>query len=106
MQFAELRIRNLQAFDELKAFNDTGKFLFKHPLIIHFSLQQNLKKLLKTNHSQFLKEHALALDNIKRYQSYLNNKKATEKQKEGYKENLEKHQQKAQLMEMILGDNI
>ena len=30
---AELRILNLQAFDELKAYNDTGKFLYKHPLL-------------------------------------------------------------------------
>ena len=32
-EMAELRIRNLQAFDELQSFNDTGKFLCKHPLL-------------------------------------------------------------------------
>ena len=35
IDMAELRIRNLLAFEELQSFNDTGKFRYKHPFIAH-----------------------------------------------------------------------
>ena len=46
---AELRIRNLQAFAELQSFNDTGKFLCKHPLLFGRSEIAELMKLLKAD---------------------------------------------------------
>ena len=68
---AELRIRNLQAFDELKAYNDTGKFLYKHPLLKGKSEFDELVKLFKKDPAEFLHKHKNVLDNIKRYKSYI-----------------------------------
>ena len=70
MDMVELRIRNLQAFDELQSFNDTGKFLYIHPLITHQSERAQLTKLLKTDPHEFLRLHKNVADNIRRYESY------------------------------------
>jgi hypothetical protein len=68
---AELRIRNLLAFDELQSLNDTGKFRYKHPLIVHQSERARLEDLLRKNPQEFLRQHKNVLDNIRRYESYL-----------------------------------
>ena len=46
IDMAELRIRNLLAFEELQSFNDTGKFRYKHPFIAHQSERAQLEDLL------------------------------------------------------------
>ena len=71
MDMVELRIRNLQAFDELQSFNDTGKFLYIHPLIAHQSERAQLEKLLQTDPQEFLRLHKNVTDNIRRYECYL-----------------------------------
>jgi hypothetical protein len=68
---AELRIRNLLAFEELRSLNDTGKFRYKHPLIVHQSERARLEDLLRKNPQEFLRLHKNVLDNIRRYESYL-----------------------------------
>ena len=78
---AELRIRNLQAFAELKALNDNGDFLYKHPLIIHHSLRAQLQEKLKQDPEGFMDDYANCRDNVKRYNSYLNSSKRSEDQK-------------------------
>ena len=98
---AELRIRNLQAFAELQAFNDTGKFLCKHPILFGRSEIAQLMKLLKADPAEFLSRHKNVLDNIKRYKSYLkrsdrkNNRNADRK-------NLERHMERERLFKMVL----
>ena len=71
---AELRVRNLQAFDELQSLNDTGKFLFKHPLLSGKSEFAQLLKLFRNNPAEFMHRHKLVLDNIRRYLSFLERK--------------------------------
>ena len=63
MEMAELRVRNLQAFDELQSLNDTGKFLFRHPLLSGRSELSQLAGLLAQNPSEFLRQHRNVLDN-------------------------------------------
>ena len=88
MDMVELRIRNLQAFDELQSFNDTGKFLYIHPLIAHQSERAQLEKLLVT-------------DNIRRYECYL--KRADRQNKRTQvKENLRRHRERESLFKAIL----
>lgn len=70
-QMAETRIRNLQAFAELQSFNDTGKFLNRHPLLTRSSNYQTLKHLLKTNPAEFLQSYRREEDSVKRYRKYL-----------------------------------
>lgn len=102
-RMAELRIRNLQAFSELQAFNDSGKWLYKHPLIIHMSERFQLEDLRRRNPEQFLKEYANCSHNVKRYRSYLKNKKRIDNRKQD-KENLAKHAERKTLFENILSD--
>lgn len=102
-RMAELRIRNLQAFSELQAFNDSGKWRYKHPLIIHMSERFQLEDLRRRNPEQFLKEYANCSHNVKRYRSYLKNKKRIDNRKQD-KENLAKHSERKTLFENILSD--
>lgn len=98
---AELRIRNLQAFAELQSFNDTGKFLCKHPILFGRSEIAELIKLLKADPAEFLRRHKNVLDNIKRYRSYLKRGDRKEcRQKD--KQNLKRHQERERLFKMVL----
>ena len=98
---AELRIRNLQVFAELQSFNDTGKFLCKHPLLFGRSEIAELMKLLKADPAEFLRQHKNVLDNIKRYKSFVKRKDRKEK-READKRNLERYQEKERLFRMVL----
>ena len=98
---AELRIRNLQAFAELQSFNDTGKFLCKHPLLFGRSELSELQYLLKTDPAEFLRKHKNVLDNIRRYKSYL--KRDDRKSlRQSDKEHLARHQERERLFRMVI----
>ena len=98
---AELRIRNLQAFAELQSFNDTGKFLCKHPLLFGRSEIAELMKLLKTDPAEFLRQHKNVLDNIKRYRSYIKRTDRKNRRADDLK-NLERHREREKLFKMVL----
>ena len=98
---AELRIRNLQAFAELQAFNNTSKFLCKHPILFGRSEIAQLMKLLKADPAEFLRRHKNVLDNIKRYKSYL--KRSDRKDnRNADRKNLERHMERERLFKMVL----
>jgi hypothetical protein len=101
---AELRIRNLQAFAELQSFNDTGKFICKHPLLFGRSEIAQLIKLLKADPAEFLRQHKNVLDNIKRYRAYLKRTERKNRRKQD-KQNLEKHLERERLFKMVLEQN-
>lgn len=103
-RLAELRIRNLQAFSELQEYNDSGKWRYKHPLIIHMSERFQLEELRRRNPEQFLKEYANCSHNVKRYKSYIKNDKRSDRRKQD-KENLSKHTERQTIFENILSDN-
>lgn len=98
---AELRIRNLQAFEELKAYNDTGKFLYKHPLLKGKSEFDELVKLFKKDPAEFLHKHKNVLDNIKRYKSYIKRDDRKEKRASD-RENLQRHQERERMFKMVM----
>ena len=98
---AELRIRNLQAFAELQSFNDTGKFLCKHPLLFGRSEIAELMKLLKADPAEFLRQHKNVLDNIKRYRSYIKRIDRKNRRADDLK-NLERHREREKLFKMVL----
>ena len=94
---AEMRIRNNQAFAELQSFNDTGRFLNKHPLLAERSEAARLLKLFRHDPAEFLRLH-------KRYKSYL--KRADRKDRRtADKANLERHKDRERLFEMIMEQN-
>ena len=98
---AELRIRNNQAFAELQSFNDTGKFLCKHPILFGRSEIAQLIKLLRQDPAEFLRQHKNVLDNIKRYRSYLKRSDRKDKRTADRK-NLKRHQERERLFKMVL----
>ena len=101
---AELRIRNLQAFAELQSFNDTGKFICKHPLLFGRSEIAQLIKLLKADPAEFLRQHKNVLDNIKPYRAYLKRTERKNRRKQD-KQNLETHHERERLFKMVLEQN-
>ena len=98
---AELRIRNNQAFAELQSFNNTGKFICKHPILFGRSEIAKLIKLLKADPAEFLRQHKNVLDNIKRYRSYLKRNDRKERRQQD-KQNLGRHQEQERLFRMVL----
>lgn len=101
---AELRNRNIMCFRELEYFNKTGKWLNRHPLLEHFSLHAQMKKLLQQNPSEFLNEYSKVSYNVNRYRSYLNNEKRSEEQHEKDSLNLKKHREREKLMKEVLDE--
>ncbi len=103
-EMAELRIRNLQAFAELQSFNDTGKFLCKHPLLTGRSEAAKLATLLRRDPAEFLRQHKNVLDNIRRYRSYVKRKDRRDKRAQD-RTNLERHQERERLFRLVLEQN-
>ena len=100
-EMAELRIRNLQAFAELRSFNDNGTFLCEHPLLEGRSEIAELRSLLRRDPSEFLRQHRTALDNIKRYKGYL--KRSDRKDhRQRDRERLSRHEKREQLFRLVL----
>ncbi|MBQ6176012.1 MAG: hypothetical protein IJK29_02310 [Bacteroidales bacterium] len=98
---AEMRIRNLQAFDELEAL-DSGKPLpCRHPLLAHRSLRAQLEALLKADPAEFLRRHRNALDNIRRYRRYVKDPKRKSRRKQD-QALLEKHKENAAIFQELL----
>jgi hypothetical protein len=98
---AETRIRNLQAFNELQSFNDTGFFKYDHPLIRHKTERAELEKLLRTDTEEFLRKHRRTLDSIRRYESYLKRKDRKDK-RDSDRALLEKHRNTSIIIKSIL----
>lgn len=101
VNMAETRIRNLQCFEELQSFNDTGKWKNIHPLLINQSDRFRLEELRKKNPEEFLKQYAACSQNIKRYSSYLKNDSRKDKHASD-KTNLKKHKDLKIIFESIL----
>lgn len=100
-KMAETRIRNLQCFEELQSFNDTGKWKNKHPLLIHYSERFQLEELRRGDPEAFLQKYAACNHNISRYKSYLNNPARSDRH-ENDKKNLAKHLERKVIFETIL----
>ena len=98
---AELRIRNLLAFDELKSYNDTGKFLYKHPLVKDKSEFNELVRLFRLDPSEFLRKHKNVLDNIKRYRIYLKRDDRKDR-RDSDRANLQRHQERERMFKMVM----
>lgn len=101
IDMAELRIRNLLAFEELQSFNDTGKFRYKHPFIAHQSERAQLEELLRKDPQEFLRRHKNVLDNIRRYESYLKRADRDSRRTQD-KDNLRRHREREAIFKAIL----
>jgi hypothetical protein len=104
-ELARLRIQNLDAFRELHALNTTGEFRYIHPLIKHQSLRAELEKMLNTNPGEYLDSYQRAKENVKRYSSFIKNKKRTPEQRKKDKTSLAEWTEKCDLYKSILEKN-
>ena len=104
-EFAELRIRNLLCFRELEELNEKGRFLYKHPLIRNYSERVKLETMFREDSGRFLNEFANTRENVKRYSSFLKNKKRNPDQKQKDQVNLDKHKEREQLFIDITKQN-
>lgn len=104
MELAELRIRNLLCFRELQSFNDSGKWLQKHPLITHRSTYGRLEEIFALNHTRFMDEYSRCCANIARYESYLRSDKRTDR-RETDKALLQKHTETKAVFESVIENN-
>ena len=102
IDLAELYNRNRLAFNELRYFNDKGKWRNKHPLIVHHSIRSKYQDLLKEDPGGFLAEYTNTANNVNRYKSFLNNKDRSPNQKEKDRENLLKHTERETIMREVL----
>lgn len=100
-QLVELRIQNLVCFRELQSFNDTGEWLYIHPLISNLSKFSTLQDLKRKNPEEFLKQYALTESNIRRYQSYIKSDSRKDKRTHD-RNNLQKHQDLSKVFKSIL----
>lgn len=105
-QLAELRIRNFQAFDELKSYNQTGIFLFKHPLVVHHSFSSELEQMLRRDPILFLENYTKCVGNIKRYSSFINSSKKSDTEKQNARENRNRHQEQQAIYHTVLEQNL
>lgn len=101
MKMVELRNQNLQCFKELKHFNDTGKWLYIHPLIIHQSEYNQLVALRRKDPQEFLRQYVATDGNVKRYTSYVKSPSREPKRKTD-KLHLQAHIDRANIFKSIL----
>lgn len=106
IELVELGVRNRQCFRELQTFNDTGKWLNRHPLLKHFSLHAEMNKLLQKDRGEYLQEYTKTSGYVSRYRSYLNNDKRSPSQHEKDEINLKKHSEREQIMKEVLDEQL
>ena len=99
-------IRMELCFSELRAFNNTGSFLGKHPFIAQADERSRVASLLVSDPDAYFEERKNIELNITRYQSQINSKKTTKEQKERAQANLEKYQARLALYKEILKNRI
>jgi len=92
-ELVELDNRNRQAHKELQVYNDTGNFVFKHPLALkkkHYEdSYSELIAMKRTKPSTFMKEVTNVTQNIRRIKSRLKNGKyKSDEEKQAWEDNL------------------
>ena len=103
MELVQLDIQNQKAHKELQSYNDSGEFLYIHPLTVNAkykrSQRDELLRLKKESPELFLNEITNLNQNIRRIKSNIQKKKyKDEEEHQSWLENLEKAQIKRQII--------
>ena len=102
----EKSIRNRLCFDELRSFNNTGRFLGRHPFVRTDDEMSRLRQLLLISPENFMNEYRNAGMNVYRYGAYLLRKGLSEEKTEKYRQLLEKWTDKERMMSECLKLNL
>jgi hypothetical protein len=73
-------LSNHLAFCELEAYNETGKFLYKHPILATYIQEKKLESLRKADPERFMNDLINADKSITRYKSQIKNNKYKNKE--------------------------
>lgn len=104
-EYVELSIRNRQCREELTSYNNSGKFLCRHPILLTDNLYREMTELLLSHPDEFMKKMSAARLNIARYQSYVNNKDKSDALSQN-QASLEKWQNRLDVMTAIFKEHI
>ena len=102
MELAELRIQNLLCFQELRALNDTGDFVYRHPYLKNQQDYEELIALWKTDREGFIHSYQNCRNNINRYNGRANRPDATEKEIEDALRKKQQFEDRAVIFKKIL----
>lgn len=83
-------VRMELCFAELKSFNDTGRFMGRHPFIKEKDERTRVLEVLRTDPDRYFEERKNIELNITRYSSQINSKKVSPERKKRAAENLDK----------------
>ena len=99
-----LAARLEMCFNELRSFNNTGKFLGKHPFISSRDERSRIFDILRRNPEEYFQERKNVELNISRYGSQVNSPKLAGEKKEKAKTNLEKFQALLQVFKDVFDE--
>lgn len=102
---AELGIRNRECFAELKKYNDTGRWIGKHPLLAFDKEFHYLNEMISNNLHDFLEEYRSAANNLARYKSYIEKSKDKEKI-EAWTRQMQKHENHIHTIIQVITDYV
>lgn len=105
-EFITKTIRLELCFSELKAFNDSGKFIGKHPFISERDERARVAELLRTYPDKYFEERKNVELNITRYSSQINGKKATPEARKRAADNLEKFKAQLQMYREVFQEYV
>lgn len=105
-EMVEKSVRNRLCFDELRSFNNTGRFLGRHPFVRTDDEMSQLRQLLLTSPESFMNEYRNAGMNVSRYGAYLRRKGLSEDKAEKYRQLLDKWTDRERMMGECLKMNL
>ena len=105
-EIVRLAARLEMCFNELRSFNNTGKFLGKHPFIESKDERSRIFDLLRCDPEAYFQERKNVELNIARYSSQVNSAKLDADKKEKAKSNLEKYQAVLQVFKDVFSELI
>lgn len=103
-ELAELRIRNLLCFRELKTFNDTGVFLNAHPILKQNSEYEKLLSLWKNDRENFIGQYENCKNNIRRYRARLKHSPSNSDEALSSEQLLMQHEERASIFKKIFSN--
>lgn len=101
-----LAARLEMCFNELRSFNNTGRFIGKHPFISAKDERSRIFDILRRNPETYFQERKNVELNISRYSSQVNSSKLDTDKKEKAKINLEKFQALLQVFKDVFEEFI
>lgn len=103
-ELAELRIRNLLCFRELKTFNDTGEFINAHPILKQNSEYEKLLRLWKNDRENFIRQYENCKNNIRRYRARLKHSASNSDEALSTEQLLMQHEERASIFKKIFSN--